>query len=51
MLIVLSLAIAVVFTLISKDTARERARYFLTMILYMVVGSLVGSWLMSALPW
>ncbi len=51
MLIILSLAIALVFTLISKETKEERIRYFLTMILYMVVGSFLGSWLMSAIPW
>lgn len=51
MLTILSLVIALVFALISKDTQAERIQYFLKMILYMVVGSFVGGWLMSAIPW
>lgn len=51
MLVFLSLAIAVVFTLISKETTEERVRYFLTLMLYMVVGSLAAGWVMSAIPW
>ncbi len=51
MLVVLSLVVALVFTLISKETKEERVRYFLTMLLYMIVGSFLGGWLMSAIPW
>ncbi len=51
MLVILSLAVATVFALISKETRQEQLRYFLTLLLYMVVGSFVGAWVMSAIPW
>ncbi len=51
MLIILSLGIAIVFTLISKETRAEQIRYFVKLMLYMVVGSFVAGWVMSAIPW
>lgn len=51
MLVIISLAVALVFTLISKENRSEQMRYFLKMILYMVIGSLIGAWVMSAIPW
>ena len=50
MLIVLSFGIAVVFTLVNKETREERIRYFFTLLLYMVVGSMIGGWVMSFFP-
>lgn len=51
MLVILSLAIATVFTLVTKQAKSEQLRYFSKMLLYMVVGSLVAGWVMSAIPW
>ena len=51
MLSILAFCIAVVFTLISKDTARGRLGYFFKLMLYMAVGSFVAGWVMSAIPW
>ncbi|MFQ5740222.1 MAG: hypothetical protein ACE5JX_14545 [Acidobacteriota bacterium] len=50
-LIILSLSVATVFSLIIKEDRDERIRYFLTLLIYMVVGSFVGGWVMSAIPW
>ncbi|HSR66295.1 MAG TPA: hypothetical protein VLU25_00010 [Acidobacteriota bacterium] len=50
-LLLLSLCIALVFATISKNTQKERARYFLQLMGYMVLGSLVASWVMSFIPW
>ena len=47
---ILSLCIASVFTLIVKESAEERIRYFLKLMGYMVVGSFVASWVMYAIP-
>lgn len=51
MLVILSLCIAVVFALISHERREEQIRYFLKLLLYMIIGSLVGGWVMSAIPW
>jgi uncharacterized membrane protein len=51
LLVIISLAIAVVFTLITKEDKKEQFKYFLKIILYMVVGSFVAGWVMSAIPW
>jgi uncharacterized membrane protein YfcA len=51
MLAILSLAVAIVFTLITKEDSREQIKYFLKLLLYMVIGSLLGAWVMSAIPW
>ena len=51
MLIVISLCIAVVFALISHERRDEQTRYFIKLLLYMVVGSVIGGWVMSAIPW
>ena len=51
MLLILSLAIAGVFALITENTRSTQIRYFLKLLLYMVVGSLAGGWVMSAIPW
>ena len=50
-LVLLSICISLVFSTISRDTQRERLRYFLTMMGYMVLGSLLASWLMAYVPW
>lgn len=47
---ILSVCIATVFTLITKETQKERIRYFLTLLGYMVVGSFVGAWIMYSVP-
>jgi len=49
-LIILSLCIATVFSLINRSDSKERVRYFFTLMLYMVVGSLLFAWLMYLIP-
>lgn len=50
-LIILTIGIAAVFAMINKDNASERVRYFLSLLGYMVVGSLIAVWLMNFIPW
>ena len=50
-LLFVSLCVSTVFTLITKERPDERIRYFLTLMGYMVLGSLAGAWVMSFLPW
>ena len=50
-LFLLALCISLVFATISKNTNRERVRYFLVLMGYMVIGSLLASWVMAAIPW
>lgn len=50
-LMLLALCISLVFAAITKETQRERVRYFFVLMGYMVVGSLVASWIMSFVPW
>jgi len=45
-LVILSIAVALVFALINKDMEKERLRYFLTLIGYMIGGSFVFAWIM-----
>jgi hypothetical protein len=49
-LLVLSFCVATVFALINRSGTEERVKYFLTLIGYMVVGSLVFAWIMSFIP-
>ncbi len=46
---IISLCIATVFTLITKETKQERIRYFLELMGYMVLGSFVAAWLMYSI--
>jgi uncharacterized membrane protein YfcA len=48
--LILSLCISSVFTLVVKENAEERIRYFLKLMIYMVLGSFVASWLMYFIP-
>ena len=50
-LLIISLCIATAFTLLNRESARERTKYFLTLIGYMVVGSLLFAWVMYSIPW
>ncbi len=50
-LIILTIGIAAVFAVINKDNAGERIRYFLSLLGYMVVGSLIAVWVMHFIPW
>jgi hypothetical protein len=50
-LLILSVCVATAFTLLNQEDSRERTRYFLKLMCYMVVGSLVGAWAMSLIPW
>lgn len=47
----LAVCIATVFALIAGDTGGSRTRYFFKLLIYMILGSLVGAWVMSAIPW
>ncbi len=50
-LLVFSLTVASLFTAISKEAENRRTRYFLKMLGYMIVGSLLAGWLMYFIPW
>lgn len=50
-LLVISISIAAVFALIMKESREERVRYFLLLLAYLVVGSLVAAWVMYPFPW
>lgn len=50
-LLIFSLMVTSVFTAISKEAEDRRARYFVTMLGYMVVGSVIAGWLMYFIPW
>ena len=50
-LIILTIGIAAVFAVINKDNASERVRSFLSLLGYMVVGSLIAVWVMHSIPW
>lgn len=49
-LILLSVAVAVVFTLLNYQDTRNRLIYFFKLIAAMVFGSLVFAWLMYYIP-
>ena len=49
-LVILSLCIALVFALITKETKEGQVRYFLKLMGYMALGSFVASWIMYAVP-
>ncbi len=50
-LIILAFGIALVFALIAKEGRPARIRYFFKLLAYMILGSLAGAWVMSAIPW
>jgi len=50
-LIVLAFCIAIVFALIAKEDRQAQIRYFFKLLAYMILGSLAGAWVMSAIPW
>jgi hypothetical protein len=50
-LLILALAVTSVFTFISGEAENRRTRYFLTMLAYMAVGSLLVAWVMRFIPW
>ena len=47
---IMSVCIATVFTLITKETQEERLRYVLKLLGYMVVGSFAAAWIMYSIP-
>ena len=49
-LVLLSLAVAVVFTFINYSDPRARFIYFFKLLAAMVLGSLVFAWLMYFIP-
>jgi hypothetical protein len=49
-LVLLSVCIATAFSLLNEETAKGRVHYFLRLIVYMVFGSLLFSWLMYLIP-
>jgi hypothetical protein len=50
-LLILSTCVATAFALLNRDTPQARLRYFFRLIGYMVVGSLLFSWVMYSIPW
>ncbi|MDA2928109.1 hypothetical protein MYX78_12940 [Acidobacteria bacterium AH-259-G07] len=49
-ILILSVCVATVFTLITKETNEERIRYFLKLMAYMVLGSFIAAWIMYSIP-
>lgn len=49
-LVVFALCVATIFALLNRSGTRERILYFLTLMGYMVAGSLIFAWLMSLIP-
>ncbi len=50
-LIVLSLGVATLFSLLAKENRKQQLHYFFKLLAIMVLGSLVGAWVMLAIPW
>ncbi len=50
-ILIMSVCISAVFTFITKETLKERIRYFFKLMGYMGLGSLLGAWLMYTIPW
>jgi uncharacterized membrane protein len=50
-LIILSLCIATVFVIVNRERKQDRVRYFLRLLAYMIVGSLLFAWVMYFIPW
>ncbi len=48
---ILALGVATVFALIAKENRCEQWRSFFKLLAYMILGSLAGAWVMSAIPW
>jgi len=49
-LLILSTCIATAFALLNRSSARSRVQYFLKLMVYMVIGSLVFAWIMYLIP-
>lgn len=49
-ILIFALCVATVFALVNREGFRDRVNYFLTLIAYMVAGSLLFSWVMYLLP-
>jgi uncharacterized membrane protein len=50
-LLILAISVAIVFALITKEGAQQQLRYFFVLLGYLVLGALVTSWVMYAIPW
>jgi hypothetical protein len=50
-LVIFSLAVAGVFALLNREGRRNQLVYFLTLLGYMIGGSLLLAWIMYFLPW
>lgn len=50
-LLILSVCIATAFALLNRSGRKERVKYFLRLMAYMALGSLVFSWVMYFIPW
>jgi hypothetical protein len=49
-LLIFSLCVTVAFSLLNRNSARERLLYFLTLFGYMAVGSFIAAWVMYLVP-
>jgi len=49
-ILVMSVCVATVFTLIARNTLKSRILYFLKLMGYMAIGSLVAAWIMYIIP-
>lgn len=50
-MIILAVSVATVFAMIMKEDTEQRIRYFLSLVAYMIVGSLIAAWIMYPIPW
>ncbi len=49
-LVILAASVAVIFAMAMKETWKEIFRYFLSLVAYMILGSLIAAWIMYSVP-
>jgi Na+/melibiose symporter-like transporter len=49
-LAILSVVVAVIFSILNRNERREQIRYLAVLLVYMIVGSLAFAWVMYLLP-
>lgn len=49
-LAILSVVVAMIFSILNRNERREQIRYLAVLLVYMIVGSLAFAWVMYLLP-
>lgn len=49
-LVILAACVAAIFAMVMKETREEIIRYFLSLVAYMILGSLIVAWIMYSVP-